>query len=565
MRVHHTIILVFALIGCNSDFDIDEEATSLATASQALTPPCLRSGSLDTPASASDPYLVTNSIKLCENTVYTQGFEFRANNVTLDCNGASIDGASFSRSIISRGYHGITIMSSGPKCNIINAGIAISGTADESATGIVPADGVTLQNISVSDGKQSGIIANIAHSEISNCSFLNNAGVGLYLNAESHNNVIKSNLIMGNGRNGDSGTGIALDAAYSNEIFGNQIIGKGSALLASQRYGITIYRNCGESGTIARSSEAHSNYIHNNTIVGHHAPSFSLTSTYDNSHSIVPGAAITVGLRQGKTLKGQQDWKCSSATDFSDSCFKYATSQVWGEGYPAGSICNNGEPCGLCNDASYERLNWDPRSSAYKTAIRSKATYPVGGRMYALTGTQRYQYNCTPNAAKSSVTCRDTTTGAVTHTCVKATSGAVTCKDTSGNSITGEALTKLLRPVVTTQVDRHFDYAPNTDIEANVIADNDVGILVQDQETRIVSNLFAMTGENYQSKADIIIGNKYLDTTKSGAWLPTRYVRAMWGNTFRAPNACMTTSAAARSRVFGTDSSYCTATYSGTP
>jgi len=375
-------------------------------------------------------YEVVGGVKLCRNTVYELPFIVRSDGSHLDCNGATIMVPhSYERaSISSFGYESVTI----ERCYIYNSagsGISIYG------------NDAVISNVIVKGSLKNGINFRAENSLIENSVVFNNTKVGIYIDHGANNNIIIRNNIHANGL-----SGVVMDATYDNEILDNKIWGN--------KHGISLYRNCGEHGGIPREYESSGNSIHHNEIFWNKSTNFLISKDYDDSHDIRPGTGIAVGLRQGKTLRAQQDWTPS------------------------------GDPLALCNDDKYERLSWDhPGPNSLSPKI-------VGGRMYIV-----------HNQSKSNP-------------------------------------------------DRHFDFAPNTDIYNNIIHDNDIGIVVADQETRIVNNSFSKHGFT-----GVFVGNKYLDHHMKEMGL--QYVRSFHGNSFDDALRCITSSINSRLLIHGSNKEFC--------
>lgn len=378
-------------------------------------------------------YKISGHVYLCNNATYNLPFIIQGDNSYLNCDGAIIQ--------VSEEYDRSAISSTGYS-NILIKDCIVKGSSG-SGINISSGNNNSILNVVVKGTEKNGITFRSTNSRIENSIVYNNAKVGIYVERDSYSNSIFGNVIYNNGL-----SGIVLDAAYENDVFSNMIW--------DNKHGISLYRNCGEHGKEPRMFEASRNYLHDNVIYGHIQEDFVIGRNYDDSHDIKPGAGIVVGLRQGKTLRAQQDWSPS------------------------------GEPIALCNDDSYERKNWQ--------TLEPESLIPpvLGGRMYLV----QEQYSDKP--------------------------------------------------------DRHFDFAPDTDIYNNEIYDNDIGIVVTDQETRVVGNSFHSNGFT-----DIFVGNKYFDNHVKNYGL--RYIRAFHSNWFSS--FCLTTSEFARSAVYGSDKTQCSKYY----
>lgn len=120
--------------------------------------------------------------------------------------------------------------------------------------GFNPSD-VTIRNLEVSGGKQAGIFVNeYAVNWLIEDSLIQNNGVGIYLERESRRNRVITSTIAKN-----LGVGVAIDASAYNLLERNLIEKNGSI-------GVALYKNCGERGGVTRYQHSDGNTLRHNVI-----------------------------------------------------------------------------------------------------------------------------------------------------------------------------------------------------------------------------------------------------------------------------------------------------------
>ncbi|WP_244477525.1 MULTISPECIES: NosD domain-containing protein [unclassified Rhizobium] len=207
----------------------------------------------------------------------------KASGITIDCGGATFDGArgsvNFSKpTILIRSIrtkdggwsapHDITIRNCTVKGAIRIQGLGTNGQAEDvrlssfqpdhtqRAQAAAP-DNIDLSGISfIADGKIPLYLApGVTHVTVENSSFTGQTGgTAIYLDAESADNAIVSNSFAVTTKSREQ---IALDGSARNRISGNRFLDPVNG-------GIYLYRNCGEGGTIRHQSPQY-NEISGNT------------------------------------------------------------------------------------------------------------------------------------------------------------------------------------------------------------------------------------------------------------------------------------------------------------
>ncbi|WP_420995390.1 right-handed parallel beta-helix repeat-containing protein [Cupriavidus sp. 30B13] len=224
----------------------------------------------DAPACAS-PAEVTADTVLDGACVYKQAFTITRSDVTLDCNGATIDGrGTDARGIYvdSRGnaLRNVTIRNCHLK-NQASVGIAIGWSGSLAARLLAYSrdeiyartpQQVLIENASVDGAGNAGIYLETYASgnTLSHVTVTNSRGPGVYLDASTRGNRIVNSTFTGNGlpRTREA---IAIDSSAGNTIAGNKF--GGNALAA-----ITLYKNCGENQGPARWQHSDGNLIQDN-------------------------------------------------------------------------------------------------------------------------------------------------------------------------------------------------------------------------------------------------------------------------------------------------------------
>lgn len=226
---------------------------------------------------------ITCSLTLEPGAVVTKRLVFtgpQASGVTLNCNGATIDGRHWLRDLANardtivvralnddgvwRGAENITVKN----CNIRGSariyGLAVTNTAlarmsySPDHTANVQAAGsrnIVFDNVDIEAHGRNPfyVMTGVMNVTLSNSRIHGrSAGVAVYLDAESADNVIRDNDIgVDNAREA-----IAIDGSARNLIVGNRLSGLNTG-------GIFLYRNCGERGVI-RHQGAEDNVIIDN-------------------------------------------------------------------------------------------------------------------------------------------------------------------------------------------------------------------------------------------------------------------------------------------------------------
>lgn len=493
------LVCVLAAPGCGGSLAHGKGAEGSGSAAIIDGADCESDG-LTEPAAPDNPYVLTKTTRLCSNAVYRRGFEIGANNVELDCRGATI---SFRSQAGSAGTKSRRAVSIGHVEGAMVHDCRIEGTEGV----MVHGKGAKLWKLTVRGSSATGIHVLGPDNTITDCTITKSDGSGIYLGTGSARTLVKSNSITSNGI--PAREGIAIDSSYMNRIEDNQLMSNGAA-------GITLYRNCGESGGSPRPHESYGNVIIGNSIAGHSVGVKKSVASQERTR--FRGTGIAVGWRQGDTLIPQQDFTCHSP--LAPRC----QSARRGLPIPPGTK-ELDRVVGVCNDDSYQRFDWASVDLA-KPVLQTPIAEP-GGRM-RLISSQHVMY----------------------------------ANEKNRRTIDQYRSTFLL--------DRHFDFAPRTQIDSNTIFDNDVGILVADQETTITRNTFHANrgpGNKDNSFADILVGNGFVDRlslTRADRGQPVlrSYVRNMSGNVFgtsakRSGSVCVATTDFARQRVLGEDARHC--------
>jgi hypothetical protein len=488
----------FILLGCGGSQPSPK--TAQATSNAALAD-CQPQGLVE-PTNPGEPYRLRSKTLLCPGVTYTRPFVAEANDVELDCRGATIRDPTGPEK---RKKSATRTIDTGE-----HSGVVIRNCTLDGGTGIlVRGVRATISHVTVRLSSQTGIHFLSTDGLVEDSTIEKSHSSGIYLGFGSARIRVERNTLTDNGQ--PRREGIAIDSSPMNQIVGNRITGNGQD-------GITLYRNCGELGTKPRPNEAYGNVIAGNTIAGHSVSMNPSAKGELNAHAW-RGTGISVASRQGETLQGMQDFTCRDGVGATCQASPYGMPIPPGTPGPERKL-------GICNDDSYQRFDWhgvNLNAPSPATAIAEP-----GGRMH-LVREQRVLYRTFEKGQRS---------------------------------LDGQANPFLL--------DRHYDFAPRTRIENNVIFDNDVGILVADQETEIIGNrFFGPKGPKLKNNrfADLLIGNGFVDRVSSeraahGLPVLASYVREMKNNSFgslpkNSGAPCITTSAWARQQVFGTDAAAC--------
>lgn len=232
-----------------------------------------------------DP-MVTQSVKLLPDCVYRETLQIRTSNVTLDCNGATLDGgltldagiAIGARARISNVVVRNCVISNFKKVGIVIASQTNSREKEQiseiSERYMKAPSGITIVNCKIHDIGNSGIyVADyVENISIIDSTIMKNRGTSIYLDFSSRNNIIRGNKIIENGFASDRKwrkwprvrEGIAVDSSAGNLIEGNIISGNAAG-------GIFLYKNCGEGWLVDHKTPIHwqssdHNQIANNII-----------------------------------------------------------------------------------------------------------------------------------------------------------------------------------------------------------------------------------------------------------------------------------------------------------
>ncbi|MGV2139436.1 right-handed parallel beta-helix repeat-containing protein [Agrobacterium tumefaciens] len=155
---------------------------------------------------------------------------------------------------------------------------------------------VTVRNVEISKVKDSGIFVNeYAQNWLIEDAGIRANSVGIYLERESRQNRIITSTIASNGN-----VGIAIDASANNLIEDNVIENNGGI-------GVALYKNCGESRGVTRYQHTNGNILRHNIIRGQGGMRFgdmTLTMSYLLSLPGVetlskPGVGVWIASRQG--------------------------------------------------------------------------------------------------------------------------------------------------------------------------------------------------------------------------------------------------------------------------
>jgi parallel beta-helix repeat protein len=243
-------------------------------------------------------YELKTSTTLCSAKSYTLPVVIKASNVTLDCNQATLNGATLPKKGSTQRVAGIT--------SIGNSHVTIRNCTIAN----FPGNGVTLRSsnymLSPSELSSNHLVENVktrnnghvgvylqARDSIVRNAHIDGDALGIYITSNS-SHITVSNTVVENTTHRE---GIAIDAAFDNTIQDNTIRN-------NARHGITLYKNCGEhASSNIRPYPARGNAILNNRITGHTRP---IRLDKESAQDITPGTGIAVALRQGKTLAGQQ-------------------------------------------------------------------------------------------------------------------------------------------------------------------------------------------------------------------------------------------------------------------
>lgn len=247
-----------------------------------------------TPARAAGPIcdahdlVVSRSMSLDPRCHYTGTVTITGSGLTLDCNGATLDGeGKVPRTLIVGGERRVT------KVEVRNC-VVTGGRSEGLFVGLTMPDGrkptdaqgrafynrhpqdIELRNLTVRRNGRSGVYVDdyVQNVTIADSVIEQNGGVGIYLEHSSRHNRVVGSRILDNGHGAQSGIpgadsgpreGIAIDSSADNLIEGNVISGNVAG-------GISLYRNCGEQpgnpDQVKRWQPTAHNLIRNNEVEG---------------------------------------------------------------------------------------------------------------------------------------------------------------------------------------------------------------------------------------------------------------------------------------------------------
>jgi len=219
---------------------------------------------------------------------YTGTVTISNSGVTLDCNGATLDGeAKVTRTLIVGGAHRVTNVEvrncvvTGSRSEGLFVGLSMpDGRKPTDAEGHAFYDqhpqNIVLRHLTVRRSGRSGIYIDdyVQNVTIADSVVEENGGVGIYLEHSSRHNRVVGSRIVNNGYGTTSGIpgadtgsreGVAIDSSADNLIENNVVSGN----LAG---GIFLYRNCGEQpdnpDQVKRWQPSTRNVIRNNMVDG---------------------------------------------------------------------------------------------------------------------------------------------------------------------------------------------------------------------------------------------------------------------------------------------------------
>lgn len=247
---------------------------------------------------------ITQNTVLKSNCTYMNSFVIQKSDVTLDCNGSTIDGRG-------RSEEGITIDSAGrplknvtvQNCTLVNHAVnAIYVGWDIPASQKLPyyshdqlyaltPQNITIRNTNVLNSTRNGIyLADyVTRAVLDNVRVENSGQVGLYMDSSTTLNTVKNSTFSNNGAQGGR-EGIAIDASAQNTISNNTF--SGNALAA-----ITLYKNCWEHHGTNPDSFPRWQHSNNNRIV-------------NNTFQAEP-VGVWIAARQSRDLSS---WGCGDPT-----------------------------------------------------------------------------------------------------------------------------------------------------------------------------------------------------------------------------------------------------------
>ncbi|MCM5696507.1 MULTISPECIES: right-handed parallel beta-helix repeat-containing protein [unclassified Leclercia] len=221
------------------------------------------------------PTSLKGNITLNKSCIYSGGLTIADSYTSLDCNGAEIDASKFKDGILisSKGKEikNITIKNCKIK-NAIESGIRSSwlgrdtNKSKELNRYLKTPHKIIIDNVEIIKSGKNGIFIDDYSSfvTIKKSTIKYSGSTAIYIEHDSKNNIIDSNLIQFNGYKNDfpRREAIAIDSSQHNIIINNNFINNGLG-------GIFIYKNCSEQIHSGKQEirKMHSNY---NVIEGNH-------------------------------------------------------------------------------------------------------------------------------------------------------------------------------------------------------------------------------------------------------------------------------------------------------
>lgn len=207
--------------------------------------------------------LMMGKVKLERGCVYNQTIVINESNVSVDCDGAILDG-------LNKKKYGILINGKGrplrnvsvSNCTVKNfsaQGVLVtSGIPDyqrvsdrEYNYSMSPTD-IMLKNLVVENSGGVGVFFHsyVTHAVLQDSKVIASRGAGIYLEHSSRDNSLINNVIKNNGRWDGPKTGqregVAIDSSARNLIQGNDFINNSAG-------GVFLYKNCGQRFSKGRS------------------------------------------------------------------------------------------------------------------------------------------------------------------------------------------------------------------------------------------------------------------------------------------------------------------------
>ncbi|MCX2688522.1 right-handed parallel beta-helix repeat-containing protein [Pseudomonas sp. DCB_AW] len=212
-------------------------------------------------------------IELNSECIYSDTINITQSNLTVDCNGAVLNGQHRLKS-------GIVINGKGEKisnitiknCTLINykhhALIITSGTTPKKLSydakrlhSIAPSN-IKLNKLNIYNSGAGGVyfFAYVHNSSLTNSKISSSREAGVYLSQNTNNIEISGNIIAHNGyvsKKANRREGIAIDTSHNNKIHNNLFLENGAG-------GIFLYTRCGKVPNPESFSPSNYNIIYNN-------------------------------------------------------------------------------------------------------------------------------------------------------------------------------------------------------------------------------------------------------------------------------------------------------------